>query len=154
MSFYATIQGTIKYKSQDGFNKAYKMLQDGQWINNKNQFVDEDNNKLTQHANVNRTNKTIEIPLGLYRNFAGHLDELIQDSSNMIVWTSMDGCFSGGIIRNGRETEYDLNEWAKDNVLRKGQSPPDPTQDTIKRCVDYMNEIQLLFMENHQHEIH
>jgi hypothetical protein len=96
---------------------------------------------MTESPNIDRRERTIEIPLHLHRNLARLLDEqqLFRGATGKAVWTSTDGCFSGGVVVDGEESTYDLDEWAKEHVLEPGQTPPDPNTD-VEEWLEYAEE--------------
>jgi hypothetical protein len=47
---------------------------------------------------------------------------------------------------DGRETSYDLDEWAKEHVLERDATPPDPERE-LEAWLEYSEEVQQAFFE-------
>ena len=59
---------------------------------------------------------------------------------------SSDGDFEGGVIVDGKETVYNLAEWAKSNGI---EEPPHEDEDEDSKDPDFENEVIDAFMEFH-----
>jgi hypothetical protein len=121
MSFYATINGQITYPDKEAYDKACKLLgmgEKGGWVDKNGYFVDECGNRFFDDPDpdCSPVHLSIIIPVGHYRNLSRLLDALTENTKSEVVWTSTDGCFSVGIIENGVETTYRLDERAKENL--------------------------------------
>lgn len=156
MSFYATISGTLTYETDEAFDNAVKMLVNGEWIDEEGFFMDETGAMISgdEGDDIDKENRTIGIPFSFYRGLSGLLctkcfDDkpgLLAGSKGKIVWTSTDGCFSGGVIIDGVEKTYDLEKWNEENG---GENPPDIEQDFDAYCawqtdieVDFFNVLE------------
>ena len=95
---------------------------------------------------------TIKIPWFSYHNLVFHLDNLFAKGKGKgrIVWASSDEDFEGGVIVNGKETVYNLAEWAKSNAI---EEPPheDEDEDEGEDSIDpdFESEVIDAFMEFH-----
>lgn len=149
MSFYATIQGFIKYPTKEAFDKARKVLVDGTWVNEDGMFLDECGTVIddgTMELHVNPANLTITIPYHCHRNLARLLDELTAGTTGRVCWTSTDGCFEGGYYTDGEHTGFDLTEWAKAEG-EEDKEIPDQENDFDAYC-EWMNDIENDFHDN------
>jgi len=169
MSFYAVVEGQLKYPTEESFNRVISFLETGCFIDKDGYFVDECDARIQSDVefefapNIDRENLTIDIPLAHYRNLsrvdfflnkktAEEIAQLLSDSrelpiidpfggfllniidfancahesvvSGWIVGTSTDGCFDGWYIEDGKETTYDLQKWALENIDDEGMYPP------------------------------
>lgn len=138
MSFYVTLEGSLVYEKQADFDRAIEALKP--WLNEKNIFVGEDDEPITEESTIDE--KTIYIPYYHYRNITRVFNSLIPGNKGWMVWTSTDGCFEGGAIREEVETTYDLNEWGKENIEEEA---PD-TEDHENWC-EWANEVEQCFNE-------
>ena len=77
-----------------------------------------------------------------------HLDNLFAKGKGKgrVVWASSDGDFEGGVIVDGKETVYNLAEWAKSNGI---EEPPHEDEDEDSIDPDFENEVIDAFMEFH-----
>lgn len=124
MSMYCTIGGSITYKNQEDFDNAINLLVNGGWM--KDGFMlDELGNHLENTSDVDFSSKAFNIPVFLYYNLGAILGNLFKGGKGEVVWTSTDGRFDGGVIVNGKETLYDLEKWAKENMEQKDSLPPE-----------------------------
>ena len=48
-----------------------------------------------------------------------HLVNLFANGNGKVVWASSDGEFEGGVIVDGKETVYNLDEWAKSKGIEE-----------------------------------
>jgi hypothetical protein len=154
MSFYATISGTLVYETQEAFDHALKLLVDGHWLfcmEREIYFLDEDDERISPEdkQDVDFENRIIHIPFGFYRSLTHLLctktfDDkpgLLAGSKGKVVWTSTDGCFSGGVITDSEEKVYDLEKWNSEN---NGENPPDFEVDFDGYC-DWQTNIEVDF---------
>ena len=94
----------------------------------------------------------IEIPWFSYHNLVMHLDNLFAKGKGKgrVVWASSDGDFEGGVIIDGKETVYNLAEWAKINGI---EEPPhededeDEDEDGDSMDPEFESEVIDAFME-------
>lgn len=145
MSFYATIAGEIRYPNRDVFDKVVKLLTEGSWVEGR-KFVDECNNVITDYQanaldDIRPEALVISIPFFCHRNLARHLEDVMHNATGLIIWSSTDGCFEGGILRDGVEKTFDLTKWAAEQKL---DEPPDP-EDTPDEYCEWMNEVEQEF---------
>src|SRR5262249_6672391 len=121
VSFYATITGSAHYPTKEAIDVALTRLRKHGWMNDQNDFVDERNRPLVpDRAPATVEGLTLHVPWTLYRNLASYLDEILAGSKHKIAWTSTDGTYAAGVLIDGNETEFDLEEWAAEHV-----GPPD-----------------------------
>jgi len=149
MSFYATIQGCIKYRDKDAFDKARKLLVDGMWLNSEGMFVDEcgnviDNGTMELHANP--ATLTITIPYFCHRNLSRTLDDLTAGTAGRVCWTSTDGCFEGGYYTDGEHKWFNLTEWAKTEGESEAEIPNQ--ENDFEAYCEWMFEIETDFHDN------
>ena len=152
MSFYATIQGRINFPNQERLNmqvanlveRGYMVANSGDKNKTNYKFVDECDNIVNKQHDSDAEGLTLNIPLSLYRNLTRLLCELTQETTCKFVWTSTDGCFDGGVIKNGTETTYDLIQWAKENMPEEDSDAPDFNQEFESYC-DWMQEVEIEF---------
>jgi hypothetical protein len=141
MSFYATIQGSIRYDKQQDFDAAMELLVRGQWMKD-GRLVREDDRPISDGPDADPEARTLRIPRAHYRNLAWALGEgdLFQGGQGKVVWTSTDGTFSAGVINNGKEDAYDLIQWGTPKL----GEPPDV--DTSPEAYAYwQNEVEQAF---------
>ena len=142
MSTYCTIDGTIHYGDQGACDRAIHHLHHKGWLDGKERFISEYGaGPIVDQSTVDRNAKSIYIPLGCYRNLGAHLNELLVGSNtNYIVWGTTDGAYQGGVIKDGVETLYDLEKWAKEpeQVEELGEWIDD---------IEFVNGVVDLFME-------
>jgi hypothetical protein len=148
MSFYATIQGSVRYPNKEAFDAAHKLLTDGYWINEDGMFLDECDavieNDMTEPS-VNPATLTITFPCFCYRNLARILDDLLKGTVGRVCWTSTDGCLEGGYFTDGVHTGHNLEEW----IVEQGDSPddkPDPEKDLDEYC-EWLGNIEDAYHE-------
>lgn len=129
MSFYATIDGEITYRDQAALDAVVKMLTDGGWFRESN-FVDETGGVIHEHES-DIDGLTLNIPWAVHRNLTYAFKQMLAGAvSHHIVWSSTDGCFEGGVLKDGSEpggrseVTYDLVKWAKDNMDEEDADPP------------------------------
>jgi hypothetical protein len=146
MSQYCTISGEIKYNTDEDFERALNLLKTGGWVNSENHFVDETEFRISEETTILPEDRIICIPLCHYRNLGYILEKLFQGATGQVIWTSSDGCFAGGIISDGNETHYDLEEWAKDNMPEEDATPPE-IEDVENYC-EWQQEIEQAFFED------
>ena len=145
MSFYATIAGQIKYKKQEDYVAAKEFLEKGGWIDDEGYFVDENGFRISEEQNLG--SNQITIPTFHYRNLSYILNKPFIGGKGLVVWTSTDGCFQAGIIKNGVERCIDLEEWAKEQNL---ESPPEKFDNDQywQDFSDWQQEIEMAFFED------
>lgn len=144
MSFYATIQGTVTYKDNESLMAVVDDLKKNGWLNDNGKFVDENGFVCLETDTPAFAEKTLHIPCCHYRNLAGQLDQITKDTTGTIVWSSTDGCFSGGVIEDGVEKTYDLKEWA----IKNGDEEEDiPNQE--EEFDAYLNWMDLVEQDFH-----
>jgi hypothetical protein len=141
MSFYATIQGSISYEKAEHFEAALKVLKDGGWLNDKNKFVDECGNDISDVDDVSVNDRQIDIPCFCHRNLARVLERLFLGGDGKVVWTTTDGDFGAGIVTPEGDEAVDLVKWAKEHDM----APPecDPCSDEY---TEWMNDVEMEFM--------
>jgi hypothetical protein len=127
------IQGRIRFKDEDTFNKAVFLL--GRYCVD-GYFVDNTLTKISTYQNIDYNNRIIDIPFFHYDNLLlDILGVLFKDGNRntsciimgKVIWTSNDGIFLGGIIANNSETCYNLEDWAKEHI--KEEKPEDEWDD-------------------------
>jgi hypothetical protein len=142
MSFYATIQGSICYKNEADYEAAKAILVNGGWLNADGFILDETDNPINESGVPNVEPHSISIPYSLHRNLTRVLDQLFVGGKGTVVWTSTDGCFSGGVIVDGNETTYDLAQWAKENVEEPAPNADDDFDDYCEWLAEVEDEFQ------------
>jgi hypothetical protein len=142
MSTYATISGHLTYNQAVDYRKAIAMLEKDGWLVD-GYIVDELNRKIIDDPDIDDKLQEIRIPLYLHRNLCGALDELFRGATGKIVWTSTDGMFNGGVIVDGKETHYDLDEWAKMNIK---ETVPGVDKDFDRYC-ECQRQVEESFFE-------
>ena len=130
MSFYATMTGEITYPDHESFQAVLNRLENGGWIVD-GKFVDETNQPIDDEPCVDKEHKTIRIPLFCHRNLTRV--EFFPDSKGKgyVIGTSTDGCFVGWVSEDGTTTDYDLNDWAKENLEPEQSKRPDDSSDEL-----------------------
>jgi hypothetical protein len=147
MSFYATVEGNLSYEKREDFNRAIEAL--GGWINSSDIFIGEADEQVTSNSTIDKKHLTIYIPYFHYRNITRVFDQVIPGSKGWIVWTSTDGCFEAGVIRDSVETTYNLEDWAKDNIE---ESKPNQ-DDEWENWTEWANEVEMAFNEEFGGEV-
>ena len=131
MSFYATLEGEITYPNKESFDSVVSLLVKGGWVKD-NQFVDEMGDVIGfddgDFESIEPRYLTITIPRFLYRNMS-RIDFFCKGAKGYLVGTSTDGCFEAWTIVDGVETNYNLDQWAKENIDEK---QPDDDEARIK----------------------
>ena len=143
MSFYATIEGVIQYSRQEDFDAAVKILADGQWLQ-EGYLVAETGGRISEDPDIDAGARRVSIPWALHRNLARVLGKgrLFRGGMGKVVWTSTDGTFEAGVIRDGEEQIYDLVEWGRRNV----GDPPDVDQ-SPEAYVQWQGEVEQTFFD-------
>jgi len=142
MSFYATMQGQVQYLYRQHFDEVVKLLQDGLWMDEYGFFLDECGGKIYEEngPNINHETLVIDIPYAHHRNMS-RVDFFVNDDvKGIVMGTSTDGCFCGWIITDGTEKSYDLEKWAKDNLV----DPEDaiaPKEEDYKDSSDHFQNL-------------
>ena len=149
MSFYATMQGNVKHPTKASFEEIVAKLRKTGYLKG-NKFVDECGYIILDNGepDILPESLTILYPLGYYRNLTYSLSMLMKDAKGLIVWTSTDGCFDGGILRDDEhEVTKDLTVWAEE----KGFESP-PCIDDFDEYVEWTNMIEQEFHDAHYKE--
>lgn len=139
MSTYATIEGTVHYKTEQDYQKAVTFLREGGWVDEGGHFTDEADEPIRPESDpaIHPDTHSISIPRGVYRNLVRHIgpgEPLTEGAaSGGIVYTCTDGVESCGrvTITNGEavEEEHDLMEWAAENAFEEDETIPDIDED-------------------------
>lgn len=127
MSFYSVVQGSVKYPNKETFNEIVESLKKCGWLDEKGYFVDECGNQIRDTINdpdISEEHLTINIPIAHYRNLSRFDFFTTPEVKGAIVGTSTDGCFAGWTIEDGKETNYDLEKWAAENLDDGDETPP------------------------------
>tara|TARA_B100002052_G_C15562826_1_gene454256 strand:- start:53 stop:499 length:447 start_codon:yes stop_codon:yes gene_type:complete len=143
MGIFATIGGSIVFHDFDDVKCAFEKLktsgevtEDGMWILDKAEGSD-----LKAYS---ESLLTIDIPLFCYKNLYASLRDLIVKSpTHLIVWTSSDGIFEGGVFEDGSYVNYCLKNWG----AKKGIYLPDEQDPDIGKRSEMMKKIEALFFE-------
>ena len=144
MSTYATIVGHYVYQNKADYDNAIKLLTEDQWLRDGH-ITDERGANISDDDDPDTDDQAMEIriPLALHRNLCAVLDALFKGATGKVVWTSTDGMFDGGVIKNGKEKTYDLEEWAK---IKKMTPAPNPDADFQGYC-DWQGQVEEAFFE-------
>ena len=143
---HAEIRGKINYQNIESLKTAVKQLEKEGWIT-KDHFTDDSGNYIDDEMpDIDFKKLTIEIPWFSYHNLVMHLDNLFANGNGKVVWASSDGEFEGGVIVDGKETVYNLTEWAKSNGI---EEPPNEDEDEDSMDPDFESEVIDAFMEFH-----
>ena len=143
MGIFATIGGSIVFHDFDDVKWVFEKLkalgevtEDGMWVLDK-----EEGSGLKAFS---ESLLTIEIPLFCYKNLHSSLRELIEKSpTHLIVWTSSDGIFEGGVFEDGNYVNYCLKNWG----AKKGIKLPDEQDPDIGKRAKMMKKIEELFFQ-------
>lgn len=122
MSFYAWIEGEIRYNDCNVFENNVKKLKEGKWLDENNYWLDELNKPMEEKSYIDFEKMVIYIPYNHYRNLSHQLNWLMEESINSeIIWGSDDGCFQGGILSSNKaEKVYDLGKFAiKNDIMQR-----------------------------------
>jgi len=148
MSFYATIQGQIKYRSQSDLDRVVGSLTEKGWMKD-NKFVDEMGYIVNEESSSDVDGLTLNIPLSTYRNLSRQLQGMVAGCESAEVrWSSTDGCFQGGVFEGEKETIYELAQWAKDNLEPENQNPPaqgNGEEEDFEDYCQWMADVELEF---------
>lgn len=142
MSFYARIEGEIKYTNHKEFYKLYRTLRKGFWLDEHGYFLDEGGSRFSDEPDVIFQQCSIRIPHASHRNLA-HLNFFSSDSVGKIIGTSCDGCFVGWITTPYQDKHYDLTEWAEEH---SDEEMPDPETDFDSYC-EWQCEVENEFFD-------
>ena len=143
MEIFATIGGSIIFHKVDEVRSACEKLKslgqisdDGKWILDKGE--------VTKFDAFDESLLTIEIPRFCYNNLFSYLKDLLEKSpTHLIVWTTSDGIFEGGVYENGSYVNYCLKNWGE----KKGIKLPDEQDPDIGKRAKLMKKIEDLFFE-------
>lgn len=148
MSFYATLQGEIKYPNKELFDAILEELTDEGWLVD-DFFIDECEEfyNSSDTPDIDRENLVITIPLGHYRNMSRVEFFNGPGVEGNILGSSTDGCFEAWEIVDGEETSIDLNEWAKEEVEEKPplESECSSEEDYWENMTAWQNMVEELF---------
>ena len=154
MSTYFAVQGVVSYKEKADFDNAIKFLEESGYLQNKH-IVDECGDEITERDNVDTTHveSSIEIPRFHYRNLGRYLDKIMKNGTGKLIWTSTDGMFEGGVLIDGVETTYDLEEW---NAENNGETRPvesdfdgeDKEDDYFENLIEWQSNIENNFFDH------
>jgi len=126
MSFYATMQGQVQYLYRQHFKEVLGECKD--------RIFEEEG------PNINHETLVIDIPYAHHRNLSWVEFFVNDDVKGIVMGTSTDGCFCGWIITDGTEKSYDLEKWAKDNLV----DPEDaiaPKEEDYKDSSDHFQNL-------------
>ena len=147
MSFYAWIEGEIRYSDRDVFEKHIDELKWGHWLDENNYWLDESNQPIEEKSYIDFEKMVIRIPYNHYKNLSYQVDGMIQSSDHYeVVWASNDGCFQGGYLTSGKACGYnydgkvyDLFEFAvENNIIREDEEDEFDWQDRV--IEEFMSE--------------
>jgi hypothetical protein len=147
---HTEICGKINYRNSESLKTAVKRLEKWGWVT-KDHFTDNSGNYIDDEMpDIDYKKLTIEILWFSYHSLVMHLDNLFAkgNGKGRVVWASSDGEFEGGVIVDGKETVYNLAEWAKSNGI---EEPPneDEDEDEDSTDPDFESEVIDAFMEFH-----
>jgi hypothetical protein len=115
MSFYATLSGRIRFRTKESLDAALTFLRECGWMNDRNVFLDERGEPITRETTLR--GMTLCLPHYVYRNLGGtSLDRILAGTEHRVAWASTDGMNSAGVIVDGKEKTFDLNQWAAKHV--------------------------------------
>jgi hypothetical protein len=146
MSFYAAVQGQITYPNQERLDQVVTMLTEKEWMDN-GKFTDECGGIIREETPSDVDGLTLNIPWACYLNLSRVLDEITKDTTGTLVWTSTDGCFDGGVYKDGVEKCYNLRAWASENM-----SPDDAQEPDFDNDFDNWIEWQALIVSEFHEE--
>jgi len=113
----AEVVGVIRFDSNEDLKDAVTYLRDSAHMNSDKKFIT-DEGVVADPDGVDVTEGSIYVPLGLYKNLHGALEEVCKkSSSHRIVCTSDDGTFEGWTVNNNQTNDWDLYDWAEQNNL-------------------------------------
>lgn len=115
MSQYCRIEGVVYFNNKKSFNQLIQTLKSGYWLNDKNQFVDENGTPITEAANVDHSHLVIAIPHFTYRNLY-NVSFFLPGATGQIIGTTTDGDFTGWVQTEKHTKTFPLDIWAEDNV--------------------------------------
>lgn len=145
MSFYARMEGEIKFTNKDQFWKLYKVLRKGFWIDAEGYFLDEAGHKVTEFPTIFCDKFQIFIPNYYYRNLT-NVNFFKEGGIGHIIGTSTDGCFVGWIQSDQGESHYDLLTWAMEELGQEGKNVPDPDKNFQAYC-EWQTKIEDSFFD-------
>jgi hypothetical protein len=145
MSLYYTIAGGIQYERQEDFDAAVRLLEDGLWLKDDH-FISDTDEQVTEDApNLDRENWMIQIPMFVYCKLGNVLNDLFRlGGKGRVVWTCTDGFFEGGVIVDGEETVYNLEQWSEENMPESDQ----PDTEAEEYC-QWQEEVESRFLEKY-----
>jgi hypothetical protein len=114
MSFYVTLSGRIRYRTKEALDAALTFLRERGWLDDQNVFLDERGQRMWPRTTLR--GMTLQLPRCVYRNLGGTaLDRILAGSEHRIAWASTDGVEAAGVIVDGEETTFELDEWAAEH---------------------------------------
>lgn len=135
MSYYANIKGEFKFKKQEDFDKFLKNKELKPWM---------------EDFEIDSSTREVKINYDSYRNLGYKLGEFVGSGmEGMIVWTSTDGMFEGGVVTNEEESTHDLNEWASEHY--DVPEPEDDEEDEEKKAAheEWVTDLMTAFMDHY-----
>ena len=154
MSTYFTMAAEITCRDRAAFDSVVKFLDDAGWLADHKWFQTEHGSGALcaddrrEAGDLNPAELTITVPQAYYRNLARHADRLFAGGTGTLVWTSTDGMFSGGVVKDGVDTLQvaDLEKWWKE----MGDGEEAPSIDDAEKYCQWQTEVQEAFIEEHQ----
>ena len=144
MSFYTTIQGSITYTNLEDLQDSLKKIKECGHLNENFEWISDLGRKFKDKT-VDESIFTIRIPYFCYRNLLDSLGDILKQSSNhLVVWTSSDGIFEGGVYEDGNYINYCLKNWGE----KKGVILPDEGEGDLGKRSELMAQIEEMFI-NH-----
>ena len=108
-------------------------------------LLEETGGRRNEEADAAPESLIIKFPYGVYRNIGSAIDSFRKGTTGQLIWTCTDGMFHGGVIRDGEEKTFDLEQWAKEHTTLV---MPDSATDFEKHA-EWQIEIEEEFLAFH-----
>lgn len=123
MSYYTYMQGTVKYLTDEAFEKVMTDLNDLGFTDKEGLFLDDCGMRVDSSDNlIDRSARSISIPFGLYRNLCNFDFFPSDEGDGAITVASLDDLVGWVITKNGECKRTDLSSWIIDEM------PEDPEE--------------------------
>ena len=115
------IEGVIRYYEEDEFVDKVEWLYQQKHIDKDGFFIDKDGSRIStdEDSNVDRDTLCISVPYNEYLNLSAN-DLIVARHAGVL--SEIDN-MRAKVYHDGNEDEYDLIEWAKDNLVIEDNHP-------------------------------
>lgn len=120
------MEGFVRFHDETIFESVVKFLAEKQVVDAEGFFIDSTGSRIMdEDPNVDKEGLHITIPYHIYDNLEAS-DIFHEKAFGIIISISASDDFMATIIENGNAVQYDLYEWAKENI-----SEPMPDKSSV-----------------------